>query len=286
MRRAVPWFDLAVGVVAPGVGMLLLAVGIERFDPFGFLGWRTLLVGVVGALLARPDARAWRDAAPGSVPLIAALGLFGLAVTAGNVTRVGLIVVTVGLCATPLIAAGLTRRMPGVWQMVGGLLGAASIALLGAVEGAGADVALAAASGLGFAVATVLTDRVSGDRPIAGLVTAQLCLAGAVLTIAGGVLDGAWLPPLDSITLLVVTVFVTGVAAMLARWRAAEVLGPLLMRPFLAVEAVAVVGAALVAGVSEPSTDLWAATAVGVAGAVAAGWRSPLAATEGFSAAR
>lgn len=286
MRRAVPWFDLAVGVVAPGVGMLLLAVGIERFDPFGFLGWRTLLVGVVGALLARPDARAWRDAAPGSVPLIAALGLFGLAVTAGNVARVGLIVVTVGLCATPLIAAGLTRRMPGVWQMVGGLLGAASIALLGAVEGAGADVALAAASGLGFAVATVLTDRVSGDRPIAGLVTAQLCLAGAVLTIAGGVLDGAWLPPLDTITLLVVTVFVTGVAATLARWRAAEVLGPLLMRPFLAVETVAVVGAALVAGVSEPSTDLWAATAVGVAGAVAAGWRSPLAATEGFSAAR
>jgi len=60
----------------------------------------------------------------------------------------------------------------------------------------------------------------------------------------------------------------------------------LLMRPFLAVEAVAVVGAALAAGVSEPSTDLWAATAVGVVGAVAAGWRSPLAATEGFSAAR
>lgn len=286
MRRMVPWFDLVVGVAGAGAGILLLAVGVDRFDPFGFLGWRTLLVGLVGALLARPDAQAWRDAAAGSVGVIAALGLFGLAVTTGDVARVGLAVVVVALCAAPLIAAGASRRMPGVPQMVGGLLGAATIALLGAVEGAGADLALAAAAGLCFAATTVLTDRVSGDRPIAGLVTAQLCLAGGVLTVAGGVLGGAWLPPVDTVALLVVTVFVTGVAAMLARWRAAEVLGPLLMRPFLPLEALAVVIVATAVGASASSTDLWAATAVGVAAAVAAGWRSPLAATEGFSAAR
>ena len=285
-RRIVPWAQLVVGVVTAGAGLVLLAEGVARSGPLGFLGWRTLVVGIVGALLARPGARAWRDAIAISAALAAGLGLFGIATTTGDVARVGLVAVTVALCAAPLAHAATVRRLPGTGAVVGAALGLGAIALLGTSGGTGVDLALSVASGLSFAGAAVLTDRAITQRPVAGVVTAALTAAGALLVVAGGILGEGWLPTTGTIGLIVVTGLGSGVAAMLARWRAAEVLGVRTARLGMVAEAPAVVATAVLVGAAAPSPDLWAALAVGVVAAAVSGRDGPVAAAEAFSGGR
>ena len=244
------------------------------------------MVGIVGALLARPDARAWRDAVATSAALAAGLGLFGIATTTGDVARVGLVAVTVALCAAPLAHAATVRRLPGAGAVMGAVLGLGAVALLGTSGGTGVDLALSVASGLSFAGAAVLTDRAITQRPVAGVVTAALTAAGALLVVAGGILGEGWLPTTGTIGLIVVTGLGSGVAAMLARWRAAEVLGVRTARLGMVAEAPAVVATAVLVGAAAPSPDLWAALAVGVVAAAVSGWDGPVAAAEAFSGGR
>ncbi len=287
MRRAVPWFDLAFGVLAPGVGLLLIVAGIAETGPLSFLGWRSLLIAIPGVLLARPSAIAWRDAIPPSLGLMFALGMLGYALDGGDLVTVGVVTITVALTIAPMILAASCLTLPGLPETLGALGGVGTLVVLASTAGMGADAWLAAASGVGFAAAVVLTERVIHDHPAPSVVMPALGMAGVILLGAGVVLGEAWLPTRDLVPPLVVAGLVTGLLAMLARWRGAEVLGAKLARPVMGLEMLGVVAVAAWFGSGWPTTGLWTALVVGlVASAAPARGTNRLSETELFSAGR
>ncbi|MEX1286678.1 MAG: hypothetical protein AB1Z57_01950 [Acidimicrobiia bacterium] len=287
MRRAVPWFDLAIGIGASGAGLMLLATGIDRLGPLSFLGWRSLLLAIPGVLLARPSATAWRDALPAAAALVLALGMLGNALAGGDVATVAVVAIGIALGIGPLVHAAACPRLPTLAEGLGGALVVAGIAVLGIVDGAGPEVWLAGAAGIGFAGVVVLTERVIHDHPAPAIVMPQVLVAGAVLVGAGALLGETWLPGTDLFPLLAVTGLGTGLAAMLARWRGAEVLGPRAARLALPAEILVAVAVAIWAGGRAPDPALWAALGLVVAGTVVVAWHpGPLAETELFSAGR
>lgn len=287
MRRAVPWFDLAFGVLAPGAGLLLLAIGVDETGPLSFMGWRSLLVAIPGILLARPTMIAWRDAIPASLALMFGLGMLGYALDGGDLVTVGVVTVTVALTLAPMILAASCLTLPGLPETMGALGGLGTLVVLASTTGMGPDAWLAAASGVGFAAAVVLSERVIHDHPAPTVVMPALGMAGLILLGAGVVLGEAWLPTKDVVPALVVTGLVTGLLAMLARWRGVEVLGVKLARPTMGLEMLGVVAVAVWFGSGWPSTELWVALVVGLLASAAPAWgTNRLSETELFSAGR
>jgi drug/metabolite transporter (DMT)-like permease len=287
MRRAVPWIDLAIGVAAPGAGLVLLAVGVADEGPLAFMGWRSLLLAVPGVLLARPTATAWRDALPGGAVAVFALGMLGYALETSDVATVAVVTVGVALGSAPLVSAVSCPRWPSLLESVGALLVASGLVLLGTTEGFPPGMWLAAAAGLGFAGVVVLTDRVLDDHPAPSVVMPQVLIAGVALVVAGGLLEDAWLPSTDVFPVLVAAGLATGLAPMLARWRGAEVLGPAMARKALPFEIVVGVVAGTWSGGPTPTTGLWAAAALATIGAIVVAWQpGRLAETELFSVGR
>ena len=216
MRRTIPWIDLVIGVAAPAAGLVLLSIGIADEGPLAFMGWRSLVLAVPGVLLARPSAVAWRDALPGGAVAVFALGMLGYALETADVASVAVVTIGVALGAAPLLFAAACPRWPGLFESVGSLLVATGLVLLASTDGFPPGLWLAAASGLGFAGVVVLTDRVLDDHPAPTVVMPQILIAGVALVVAGGLLDGVWLPSTGTIGVLVAAGLATGLAPMLA----------------------------------------------------------------------
>lgn len=287
MRRLVPWFDLLLGVGAAGAGLVLLASGVDGQGPLSFLGWRSLVLAIPGVLLARPSGVAWRDALPGAAALVFALGMLGYALEVEDVATVAVVVIGLAYGAGPLLHAAVCPRWPTTIEALGGVGAVAAVVVLGSTSGLTAGVWLAVAAGIGFAAVAVLTERVIHDHPAPAIVMTQILVAGVVLVVGGGTLGDPWLPGAESIPLLVVTGLATGLAAMLARWRGGEVLGPLVARRVLPLEIVVAVAVATWVGGPAPGPELWGALALALVGAVAPAWSvGPLTETEVFSAGR
>jgi drug/metabolite transporter (DMT)-like permease len=287
MRRTIPWIDLVIGVAAPAAGLVLLSIGVADEGPLAFMGWRSLVLAVPGVLLARPSAVAWRDALPGGAVAVFALGMLGYALETADVASVAVVTIGVALGAAPLLFAAACPRWPGLFESVGSLLVATGLVLLASTDGFPPGLWLAAASGLGFAGVVVLTDRVLDDHPAPTVVMPQILIAGVALVVAGGLLDGVWLPSTGTIGVLVAAGLATGLAPMLARWRGAEVLGASLARRLLPLEIVVGVAAGAWAEGIVPTTGLWAATGLAVAGGVVVAWPGGrLAESELFSVGR
>jgi hypothetical protein len=237
-----------------GLSLLLVQLGGEMSGPLFFIGLRSLLAGLVLALLSSPTSSTWRSGLRLGFPLVVALGGMSVALTEGSLIEVAAILAS-GYSLSMLGLSGQRDATPTPMQIIGLGLALLAVALLWA-GGTSAPVLIpAATAAAGFGGVIVLADRRAHSALPIPLAATALVFGGlfltALATVAG---ESIALSTLMAATLLG-AVFVSAVGLYLARVRSLETLGAIWARRTLAVEPLGAAAVALLLGLAISSYE-------------------------------
>lgn len=260
MRRpSLAYLALAFAALLFGATFVVIKEAVETLPPLAFVGWRFLLGAVLLLLLAWPRGRSiWRDGLLAGTFLLAGYALQTWGLTLTTASNSGLIT---GLYVvfTPLLAALMIRRMPGVWTTVGTVAAFVGLALLTVDEsftlqsGDLATVGCAAA----FAAHIVILSRVAYRHPVVPFSAVQLLTTAVGALVLSFLFEDLPLPVADDLPALLLTgLAVSGGAFILQVW-AQTVVGPSRTAMVLALEPVFAIVFAVWLLSERPATRGW-----------------------------
>jgi drug/metabolite transporter (DMT)-like permease len=220
-RPRVAYLALAFAALLFGSTFVIIKEALKTMPPLAFVGWRFLLGGAVLAVIGPPRGRAvWRDGLMAGGLLFAgyALQTVGLAHTSASNSGLitGLYVVL-----TPLLAAAVARRVPGLLVSAGALLAFAGLALLTLQDGftlQHGDL-LTVGCALSYAAHIVYLSRVASLHRVVSFTAVQLLVTAAGGLAGSAVFEGLRLPPGNAWPALLMTgLAVSGGAFLLQVW--------------------------------------------------------------------
>jgi drug/metabolite transporter (DMT)-like permease len=220
-RPRVAYLALAFAALLFGSTFVIIKEALKTMPPLAFVGWRFLLGGAVLAVIGPPRGRAvWRDGLMAGGLLFAgyALQTVGLAHTSASNSGLitGLYVVL-----TPLLAAAVARRVPGLLVSAGALLAFAGLALLTLQDGftlQRGDL-LTVGCALSYAAHIVYLSRVASLHRVVSFTAVQLLVTAAGGLAGSAVFEGLRLPPGNAWPALLMTgLAVSGGAFLLQVW--------------------------------------------------------------------
>jgi drug/metabolite transporter (DMT)-like permease len=241
MRRPpIAYFALAVAALLFGATFVVIKEAVASLPPLAFVGWRFLISAVALLLLAWPrGSRIWKDGLLAGVLLFAgfALQTWGLSLTSASNSGLitGLYVVL-----TPLLAAAVTRRLPGVWTTIGAGVAIGGLALLTIDESFRLQSGDLMTVGCAFAFAghIVVMSRVAYRHPVVPFAAVQLLFTAVAALAASAAFEGLPFPTSSDLPALLLTgLAVSGGAFILQVW-AQTVVGPARTAMLLALEPV------------------------------------------------
>lgn len=288
-RPRVAYLALAFAALLFGSTFVIIKEAIASLPPLAFVGWRFLLGGVVLTALAPPLGRAvWHDGVIAGVWLFAgyALQTVGLAHTSASNSGLitGLYVVL-----TPLVAAAVARRVPGLLVSGGALLAFAGLALLTLNDGLSLQRGdlLTVGCALSYAVHIVYLSRVAARHRVVPFTAVQLLVTAAGGLAASALCEGLPLPPAEAWPALLMTGLAVSAGAFLLQVWAQTVIGPSRTAIILALEPAFAAAAAAVALGERLSGRGWAGAALILAGIylALAGEEEPLPTAEALTPA-
>jgi drug/metabolite transporter (DMT)-like permease len=285
----IAYLALAFAALLFGSTFVVIKQAVASLPPLAFVGWRFLLGGAALALIRLPRGRTmWRDGLIAGLLLFAgyALQTVGLAHTSASNSGLitGLYVVL-----TPLLAALVARRAPGLLISTGALLAFTGLALLTLNKGFGLHYGdlLTVGCALSYAAHIVYLSRVVARHRVVPFTAVQLLVTAAGGLAASAVLEGLPLPPADTWPALLMTGLAVSAGAFFLQVWAQTVIGPSRTAMVLALEpAIAAAVAAVWLG-ERLSARGWAGAAlilIGIYGALA-GEEEPLPAAEALTPA-
>ncbi|MDF1594486.1 MAG: DMT family transporter [Acidimicrobiia bacterium] len=241
MRRPpIAYLALAVAALLFGATFVVIKEAIASLPPLAFVGWRFLISALALLLLAWPrGSRIWKDGLLAGVLLFAgfALQTWGLSLTSASNSGLitGLYVVL-----TPLLAAAVTRRRPGVWTTIGAGVAIAGLALLTIDESfrlQSGDL-MTVGCAVAFAGHIVVMSRVAYRHPVVPFAAVQLLFTAVAALAVSAVFEGLPFPTSSDLPALLLTgLAVSGGAFILQVW-AQTVVGPARTAMLLALEPV------------------------------------------------
>jgi drug/metabolite transporter (DMT)-like permease len=220
-RPRVAYLALAFAALLFGSTFVIIKEALKTMPPLAFVGWRFLLGGAVLGVIGPPRGRAvWRDGLMAGGLLFAgyALQTVGLAHTSASNSGLitGLYVVL-----TPLLAAAVARRVPGLLVSAGALLAFAGLALLTLQDGftlQHGDL-LTVGCALSYAAHIVYLSRVASLHRVVSFTAVQLLVTAAGGLAGSAVFEGLRLPPGNAWPALLMTgLAVSGGAFLLQVW--------------------------------------------------------------------
>lgn len=237
-RRRLAYLGLAFAALLFGSTFVVIKEALAGLPPLAFVGWRFLLGGAVLALIGFPRGRpVWRDGLIAGLLLFAgyALQTVGLAHTSASNSGLitGLYVVF-----TPLVAALVARRAPGLLISVGAVLAFGGLALLTLNHGLRLRYGdlLTVGCALSYAAHIVYLARVASRHRVIPFTAVQLLVTAAGGLAASAIVEGLPRPPADTWGALAITgLAVSGGAFLLQVW-AQTVIGPSRTAIILALE--------------------------------------------------
>lgn len=288
-RPRVAYLALAFAALLFGSTFVIIKEAIATLPPLAFVGWRFLLGGAVLAAIGLPRGRAvWRDGSIAGALLFAgyALQTVGLAHTSASNSGLitGLYVVL-----TPLLAAAVARRAPGLLVSAGALLAFAGLALLTLKDGFSVQQGdlLTVGCAVSYAAHIVYLSRVANRHRVVSFTAVQLLVTAAGGLAGSALFEGLMLPPRDSWPALLMTGLAVSAGAFLLQVWAQTVIGPSRTAIILALEpAIAAAVAAITLG-ERLTARGWAGAAMILAGiyVALAGEDEPLPAAEALTPA-
>lgn len=179
-RTLLPHRDLALlllVVVTWGVNFAILDVGLGDFPPLLFAALRFALVGLCAVFVPRPKVRVRWILAVGTFTLLGQYSLLYLGLAAGMPSGLASLILQAQAMFTILFAAFALRERPGVRQLVGMVIGAGGLVLVGlAVGGSVTLLALLFLVGaaVSWAIGNVCTRFAKPDNGLRMIVWAAL----------------------------------------------------------------------------------------------------------------
>jgi len=239
MRRPrLAYLALALAALLFGSTFVVIKETLASLPPLAFVGWRFLLGGGLLAVIGFPRGRAlWRDGLIAGLLLFAgyALQTVGLAHTSASNSGLitGLYVVL-----TPLVAAVVARRAPGLLISLGALLAFGGLALLTLNRGLHFQYGdlLTVGCAVSFAAHIVYLSRVAARHRVVALTAVQLLVTAAGGLAASAVVEGLPLPSAGTWPALLITGLAVSAGAFLLQVWAQTVIGPSRTAIILALE--------------------------------------------------
>jgi drug/metabolite transporter (DMT)-like permease len=250
-RTRLAYLALGVAALLFGSTFVIIKEAVATLPPLAFVGWRFLLGAAVLAAISPPGGRAlWRDGLIAGSWLFAgyALQTVGLAHTSASNSGLitGLYVVL-----TPLVAAVVARRFPGLLISIGALLAFGGLALLTLNDGLRLQYGdlLTVGCALSYAAHIVYLSRVATRHRVVAFTAVQLLVTSAGGLAASALLEGLPLPPASTWPALLITGLAVSAGAFLLQVWSQTVIGPARTAIILALEpAIAAAVAALALG--------------------------------------
>jgi drug/metabolite transporter (DMT)-like permease len=237
-RPRLAYLALAFAALLFGSTFVIIKEAVASLPPLAFVGWRFLLGGAVLALIGLPRGRAvWRDGLMAGSLLFAgyALQTVGLAHTSASNSGLitGLYVVL-----TPLLAALVARRAPGLLISLGALLAFGGLVLLTLNQGLRLRYGdlLTVGCALTYAAHIVYLARVAPRHRVIPFTAVQLLVTAAGGLAASAMLEGLPSPPADTWAALAITGLAVSAGAFLLQVWAQTVIGPSRTAIILALE--------------------------------------------------
>ncbi len=204
-----------------GATFVVIKSAVTQTPPLTFVGWRFLLGGAALALIMLPRGRRlWIDGA------IAGLFLFlGYALQTAGLTLTGAsnsaLITGLYVVFTPLLAAGLARRSPSPWAVIGAVIAFGGLILLTGTDGFSLQRGdlLTVGCALAFAAHIIALSRFAYRHPVVPFTSVQLLVTSVLAFLAAGPIEGWQLPASTSWGAIALTgLGVSGVAFLLQVW--------------------------------------------------------------------
>lgn len=285
------WAYLALGFAALlfGSTFVIIKEAVATLPPLAFVGWRFLLGGAVLVILGPPRGRRlWRDGLIAGSLLCAgyALQTVGLAHTSASNSGLitGLYVVL-----TPLAAALVARRLPGLLITIGASLAFGGLALLALHDGFHLRYGdlLTVGCAATYAAHIVYLSRVATRHRVVPFTAVQLLVTAAGGLAASALFEGLPLPPAATWPALLITGLAVSAGAFLLQVWSQTVIGPARTAIILALEPAIAAAVAAVALGERLTGRGWTGAVLILAGiyVALAGGEEPLPAAESLTPA-
>ena len=250
-RTTLAALAITVAAFLFGSTFVVIKEAVSAFPPISFVAWRFLIGGVALSLLALPRGAAiWRDAAICGTLLFSgyAFQTAGLVTTGATNSALitGLFVII-----TPLLAALVRRRAPGVWVVVGAVAAFAGVVFLTARDGVRLESGdlLTLGAAFSFAGHIVALARLAPRHPVVPFTAGQLLVTSALAFPAAALIEGLAIPTAREVPALLITAIGVSAGAYLLQIWAQTIVGPSMTGVLLALEpAFGVATAAVVLG--------------------------------------
>lgn len=248
-RRRLAYFALGLAALLFGSTFVIIKDAVADLPPLAFVGWRFLLGATVLTVLGPPrGAAVWRHGVIAGLLLFAGYALQTLGLAQTTASNSGLIT-GLYVVLTPLLAAALARRAPGLLITGGAVLAFAGLALLTFQTGLVFEPGdlLTVGCAVAYAAHIVYVSRVVGGHRVIPFTAVQLLVTAAGGLATSALFEGLPLPAASSWPALLITgLAVSGGAFLLQIW-AQRVVGPSRTAIILALEpAIAAAVAAVV----------------------------------------
>jgi len=210
-----------------GATFVVVKSALDDIDPIAFVGWRFLLGAVVLAMFALPRGMAiWKHGTIAGIALFAgyALQTAGLEQTsaANSALITGLYVIL-----TPFLAALFARRPPSPWVIAAAFASFAGLWLLTDTDGLNLSRGdlLTLGCALAFALHIIALARYAREHPVIPFTTVQLAITAVLGLAVSALLEGAALPPSESLAAIALTGLGVSVGAYLLQIWAQTIVG-------------------------------------------------------------
>jgi drug/metabolite transporter (DMT)-like permease len=264
-RRAVRRDHLAFVALAAasflyGVTFVVVKDAVALTPPIGFVGWRFLLGATALFLIARPAGkRIWREGSVAGMFLLAGYALQTQGLTSTTASNSGLIT---GLYVvfTPLLAAGVARRVPRPWVVVGAMIAFAGLAFLtldDMLRPQRGD-ALTVGAALAYAAHIVYLSRVAHRHPVLAFTAIQALVTALGALGYSALIEGLEFPGRQVWPAVLITGLAVSAGAFLLQVWAQTVVGPARTAIILALEPAFAAGSAAVFLAERLSPSGWA----------------------------
>jgi len=290
MRRPrLAYLALALAALLFGSTFVVIKEALLSLPPLAFVGWRFLLGGGLLAVIGLPRGRAlWRDGLIAGLLLFAGYSLQTVGLAHTSASNSGLIT-GLYVVLTPLLAAVVARKAPGLLISLGALLAFGGLALLTLNKGLHLEYGdlLTVGCAVSYAAHIVYLSRVAARHRVVAFTAVQLLVTSAGGLAASAALEGLPLPPAGTWPALLMTGLAVSAGAFLLQVWSQTVIGPSRTAIILALEpAIAAAVAAVWLG-ERLSARGWAGAALILIGiyVALAGEEEPLPAAEAITPA-
>jgi len=288
-RTRLAYLALGLAAFLFGSTFVIIKEALVELPPLAFVGWRFLLGSAVLVVIRPPRGRRlWRDGIIAGCLLFSgyALQTVGLAHTSASNSGLitGLYVVL-----TPLVAAVVARRLPGLLISVGALLAFGGLALLTLNQGLRLEYGdlLTVGCALSYAAHIVYLSRVATRHRVVSFTAVQLLVTAAGGMLTSAVFEGLPLPPASTWPALLITSLAVTAGAFLLQVWSQTVVGAARTAIILALEPAIAAAVAAIALGERLTVRGWAGAALILAGiyVALAGGEDPLPTAEALTPA-